>query len=150
MKAFLLIILIGAFSGCATKPTLGSKGPPVSKLNTKNLVKNPTTGIFVLKSTNTNDTINIFGKKIPNGIPLPARTNSIRSEEISHPGSPDSSLSISANPITATDTKRDAIKIDWFKLLMYYFFVIHIVVIGYLVHKKKLLEKIKNPFLENK
>lgn len=127
----------------------GAKSNP-SKLNTKNLEKNPTTGIYTLKNVNTNDAVNIFSKKIPNGIPLAPQTNIITSENIASPT--DLKLILDPREVSKSspEVKKENVKIDWTKLVIYYLFIFHILVIGYMVYKKKLLEKIKNPFPESK
>lgn len=144
-----LIILIALLSGCMGKTLPGAKSNP-SKLNTKNLEKNPTTGIYTLKNVNTNDAVNIFSKKIPNGIPLAPQTNIITSENIASPT--DLKLILDPREVSKSspEVKKENVKIDWTKLVIYYLFIFHILVIGYMVYKKKLLEKIKNPFPESK
>ena len=149
MKMPYLIILMALLSGCMGKTLPGAKSNP-SKLNTKNLEKNPTTGIYTLKNVNTNDAVNIFSKKIPNGIPLAPQTNIITSENIASPT--DLKLILDPREVSKSspEVKKENVKIDWTKLVIYYLFILHILVIGYMVYKKKLLEKIKNPFPESK
>ena len=50
MKFLILACSLVFASGCLTKPTLGGKAG-TSKLNTNNLVKNPSTGIYTVKSS---------------------------------------------------------------------------------------------------
>lgn len=130
-----------------TKTPPGGR-PPVSKLNTKNLEKNPSTGIFALKISNTNNTNNslsFFSQKIPNGIPLAAKTNSVTSEDIKPPAEIPQQSQVGS---VLVEPKKEGVKVDWTKLVIYYLFVLHIIVIGYFIHKKKLFEKIKNPFIK--
>ena len=164
MQKILLLYIVLLLAGCATKKSTASSG--VSSLNSKNLTKNPTTGVYSLKSINTNNPFRFFTKEISNGIALPARTNLVESKNIP---APSIELSLGSKTelekggtikkkedIYITNLKdsqkpiepKKTIVIDWVKIVIYYLLVFHIIAIAYVAWKGKLFNKIKNPFVK--
>lgn len=164
MKFLILACSLVFASGCLTKPTLGGKAG-TSKLNTNNLVKNPSTGIYTVKSSqqqnptvradaatrNFNST-NSPAEPLSKGGILPPK-GQVESRNIPPPqtakeSSPDIVLNISDEG--KSGKTKVPVKIDWVKLILYYLFALHVIVICYVAHKKGLFQKIKSPFVEKK
>ena len=153
-------------SGCATRSGIGTKNPP-SKLNTSNLVKDPDTGIYKFK--NTNSVSSFFKKEIEDGLTAPPRTNVIQSIDLPTPRSNQIQTN-KPSQIVKTQESKDNIKTntptvelwnetkpidkpivknysyDLSKLILYYLIVFHILAVFYVAYKRGFFEKINNPF----
>lgn len=156
MKKIILFCLTLLLAGCGSTSLFKPK--VASSLNSKNLVKNPVTGVYALKTSNSSD-------KISNGIPIPAKTT-VQSEVILEKGgsilnkpevySKDLNIKKTEkeSPVllitpNSSEKKTEVAtkpKTDWTKLIIYYALVAHLFVAAYILHKKGLLKKIENPF----
>ncbi len=149
MKFLILACSIVFASGCLTKPQLGGKAG-TSKLNTNNLVKNPSTGIYTVKSSQ-QENPTVF-KSLSKGGILPPKQQ-VESRNLPPPqaakeSSPETVLSVSDEG--KSEKTKVPVKIDWIKLMLYYLFVLHVIIICYVAHKRGLFQKIKSPFVEKK
>jgi len=156
MKKIILLYVVLVLAGCGSASLLKPKAS--SSLNSKNLEKNPVTGVYILKTSNSSD-------KISSGIPAPAKT-AVRSEVILEKGgailnkpavyskdldvkkTQEESSVLFVVPNSSEKKTETAVKpkTDWAKLIIYYALVAHLFIAAYILHKKGLLQKIKNPF----
>lgn len=153
----LIIFLILIFSGCMTKNTSGVKSAP-SSVNTKNLKKDPATGIYFFKSSYTNGSLD---GKVSDGGVVPPRINEVKSKDLLPPKQANLQLENGGKikPIDAVTSKpgtkeavepKKPLSINWISLIFYYLLVLHVALIVYIAYKRKVFEKIKNPFTETK
>jgi len=156
MKKIILLYVVLALAGCGSASLLKPKAS--SSLNSKNLERNPVTGVYILKTSNSSD-------KISSGIPAPAKT-AVRSEVILEKGGAISNKpAVYSKDLAVKKTQEESSvlfivpnssekktetavkpKTDWAKLIIYYALVAHLFMVAYILHKKGLLQKIKNPF----
>ena len=156
MKKIILLYVVLLLAGCGSASLLKPKA--ASSLNSKNLERNPVTGVYILKTSNSSD-------KISSGIPAPAKTV-VRSEVILEKGGTilnkpavyskdlDVKKTQEESPIlfivpNSSEKKAETAvkpKTDWAKLIIYYALVAHLFMAAYILHRKGLLQKIKNPF----
>lgn len=156
MKKIILLYVVLLLAGCGSASLLKPKA--ASSLNSKNLERNPVTGVYILKTSNSSD-------KISSGIPAPAKTV-VRSEVILEKGGTilnkpavyskdlDVKKTQEESPVlfivpNSSEKKAETAvkpKTDWAKLIIYYALVAHLFMAVYILHRKGLLQKIKNPF----
>ena len=156
MKKIILLYVVLLLAGCGSASLLKPKA--ASSLNSKNLERNPVTGVYILKTSNSSD-------KISSGIPATAKTV-VRSEVILEKGgtilnkpavyskdldvkkTQEESPVLFIVPTSAEKKTETAVKprTDWAKLIIYYALVAHLFMAAYILHRKGLLQKIKNPF----
>lgn len=156
MKKIILLYVVLLLAGCGSASLLKPKA--ASSLNSKNLERNPVTGVYILKTSNSSD-------KISSGIPAPAKTV-VRSEVILEKGgtilnkpavyskdlevkkTQEESQVLFIVPNSSEKKAETAVKpkTDWAKLIIYYALVAHLFMAAYILHRKGLLQKIKNPF----
>ena len=156
MKKIILLYVVLLLAGCGSASLLKPKA--ASSLNSKNLERNPVTGVYILKTSNSSD-------KISSGIPAPAKTV-VRSEVILEKGGTilnkpavyskdlDVKKTQEESPVlfivpNSSEKKAETAvkpKTDWAKLIIYYALVAHLFMAAYIIHKRGLIQKIKNPF----
>ena len=156
MKKIILLYVVLLLAGCGSASLLKPKA--ASSLNSKNLERNPVTGVYILKTSNSSD-------KISSGIPAPAKT-AVRSEVILEKGGTilnkpavyskdlDVKKTQEESPVlfivpNSSEKKAETAvkpKTDWAKLIIYYALVAHLFMAAYIIHKRGLIQKIKNPF----
>lgn len=156
MKKIILLYVVLLLAGCGSASLLKPKA--ASSLNSKNLERNPVTGVYILKTSNSSD-------KISSGIPATAKTVA-RSEVILEKGGTilnkpavyskdlDVKKTQEESPVlfivpNSSEKKAETAvkpKTDWAKLIIYYALVAHLFMAAYILHRKGLLQKIKNPF----
>lgn len=156
MKKIILLYVVLLLAGCGSASLLKPKA--ASSLNSKNLERNPVTGVYILKTSNSSD-------KISSGIPATAKTV-VRSEVILEKGGTilnkpavyskdlDVKKTQEESPVlfivpNSSEKKAETAvkpKTDWAKLIIYYALVAHLFMAAYILHRKGLLQKIKNPF----
>ena len=156
MKKIILLYVVLLLAGCGSASLLKPKA--ASSLNSKNLERNPVTGVYILKTSNSSD-------KISSGIPATAKTV-VRSEVILEKGGTilnkpavyskdlDVKKTQEESPVlfivpNSSEKKTETAvkpKTDWAKLIIYYALVAHLFMAVYILHRKGLLQKIKNPF----
>jgi len=129
---------------------VSSTGKKLQSLDTNNLIKNPQTGMYNIKTNSAKVEIKsqkVEAPKVTPGIPVPASTNKITSYNIS----PKTNTVVTIQPSSTAGTKPEEIKQEepkksYFNLILYYLIVLHLIIIYFYLEKNKVFEKIKNPF----
>jgi len=141
MKYCSVLFICCVLFGCST---LTSTGKKPQYLNSKNLNKDPQTGIYTLKTNSSKSYVkneNPNSLKIGPGIPLRVSTNKVESYDIS------------TNILDSTKVKYEPVDESakpagskYFTLIIYYIIALHAAIIYFFLEKKGFFEKQKNPF----
>jgi len=148
MKYYLVLFICCVLFGCSTLTTNTEKKPQY--LNTKNLNKDPQTGIYTLKTNSSKSYVkneNPNSLKIGPGIPLRVLTNKVESYDIS------TNILGSTNTLGSTkvryepdDESAKSAGSKYFNLIIYYIIALHAAIIYFFLEKKGFFERQKNPF----